>query len=134
MVDNATVAADAGAVFNSKVWNTIIWNNKAAGVVVNYAGATAFTNCCTTPVPAAGWDVGNTDQAPGFVNAAAGDYHLAAGSPCTEQGLNFAWMQHPGDARSSDLDGNPRILPRGGRVDIGAFERNIPLGAILGIR
>ena len=85
-------------------------------------------------MPVAGWAPGKTDQAPGFANAAAGDYRLAAGSPCTEGGLNFAWMQDTGDARSRDLDGNPRILPRGGRVDIGAFERNIPQGTILTVR
>lgn len=134
VVDNATVVADAGAVYNCKVWNTIIWSNKTSGGIVNYAGDMVLTNCCTTPVPVAGWDAGNTDQAPGFVNAAAGDYRLAAGSPCTDQGLVIAWMRDPADARSRDLDGTPRILPRGGRVDIGAFERNIHQGTILTVR
>ena len=35
---------------------------------------------------------------------------------------------------SRDRDGNPRIMPRVGTVDMGAFERNIALGSILTIR
>ncbi|HEY3267146.1 MAG TPA: right-handed parallel beta-helix repeat-containing protein [Armatimonadota bacterium] len=53
-------------------------------------------------------------QDPLFVNSAAGDYHLAGGSPCINAGdpqTTLAVM---------DMDGRPRVL--GAQVDIGAYE------------
>lgn len=136
---NCTVVGNLTGLNGCTNVNTVSWYNRDG----NYLNNPVFTNACTYPEQA-GWVTGNITQAPQFVSYdpgsgfgldhVPGDYRLAAGSPCTEKGLNFAWMQDPGDARSRDLDGNPRILPRGGRNDIGAFERNIPLGTILGIR
>jgi hypothetical protein len=52
---------------------------------------------------------------PRFVNAAGGDFHLAAGSPAIDASDNGALI---GPARLVDLDGAPTV----GRVDIGAYE------------
>ena len=51
---------------------------------------------------------------PRFVNAANGDFHLAAGSPCIDAGVN-SYV-----AGATDLDGNARIV--NGKVDIGCYE------------
>ncbi|WP_375758430.1 choice-of-anchor Q domain-containing protein [Corallococcus exercitus] len=60
---------------------------------------------------------------PRFVNASAGDFHLAAGSLAINAGS-------PTFAPSVDLDGNPR--PVGGKYDIGAYEHGAaPPGQVL---
>jgi hypothetical protein len=56
---------------------------------------------------------GNQTAAPAFVNAAAGDYHQAAGSPTIDAGLDEA-INGP-----FDVDGDPRQI---GGIDIGADE------------
>lgn len=54
-----------------------------------------------------------TGQNPLFVNAAGEDFHLQAGSPAINKGVNRYY--------TTDYDGNPRSV--GGVPDIGAFER-----------
>ncbi|MDD5482802.1 MAG: choice-of-anchor Q domain-containing protein [Kiritimatiellae bacterium] len=63
---------------------------------------------------------------PRFKNFDAGDYRLAAGSPCVNAGDNRDWMTN-----AVDLDGRTRI--RYGRVDMGAYER-IHAGTCYGVR
>ncbi len=59
---------------------------------------------------------GNISADPGLVGAPYGGWHLQAGSPCVGTGYSgFAYTQ-------TDGDGQPRILPVGGNVDIGADE------------
>lgn len=61
----------------------------------------------------------NLNADPLFRNATAGDYHLAASSPCIDAGTDLG-------APGIDLDGNPRPLKGGAGatagVDIGAYE------------
>jgi hypothetical protein len=74
-------------------------------------------------------------NAPGFVDAAAGNYRLAAGSPAINAGYSLIQMgvhgleapvySHPGP--SVDLDHAPRL--RGTRYDIGAYESTVNNGA-----
>jgi len=69
---------------------------------------------------------GDISADPLFVDKAAGDYHLAAGSPCIDAGSD-ADVQ-PG---WKDIDAQPRIL--GAHVDIGADEVTVqPLGQLKG--
>jgi hypothetical protein len=56
---------------------------------------------------------GNQSSPPQFLNAGAGDYREAAGSPTIDSGADEK-------LGSSDFDGNPRFL--GSAPDIGAFE------------
>jgi hypothetical protein len=108
----------------SLVYNSIIYYNAA-----NYATAANpnprgidFWNCCTTSTNDGFSSLGNITNAPLFVNLAAGDFHLAANSPCINAGKN-AYA-----ASATDYDGNPRIT--GGTVDLGAYEYPTP-GSIL---
>jgi hypothetical protein len=64
-----------------------------------------------------GWDTSGLSVDPAFVNAAAGDYHLSAGSPAIDAGS-------PLYATATDYDGHTR--PSGGGPDIGAFEGSGP--------
>lgn len=57
---------------------------------------------------------GNMSSAPIFVNTAADNYRLQAGSPGVDQGTSSLALDH-------DLDGNAR--PQGTGYDIGAYER-----------
>lgn len=70
-------------------------------------------SCAAPLLP--GW--GNIVNDPEFINAAAGDYRLAESSLCINVGTNDSGMAWP-----TDWDGNPRILPVGGVVDIGCYE------------
>jgi hypothetical protein len=57
---------------------------------------------------------GNQSGDPLFANATTGDYHLLAGSPAIDAGVDDP------DLGAVDIDGNPR--QNGAAVDIGAFE------------
>lgn len=64
-----------------------------------------------------GWPgIGNINRNPVFANAAGGDLHLLATSPCVDAG-DPNYVAGPNE---TDLDGNPRIM--GGRIDMGAYE------------
>ncbi len=86
--------------------NCIVFSNSAANY---YGGDVAY--CCATPLPSG---EGNITNDPQFVNATGRNYHLKAGSPCTDKGSNLFAQG------TVDLDGNPRIL--NGIVDMGAYE------------
>jgi hypothetical protein len=63
--------------------------------------------------------LGNQTGDPLFANAAAGDFHLLAGSPAIDAGDDPT-----GRALSTDADGRPRL--KGTAVDLGAFEFSPP--------
>jgi hypothetical protein len=75
-------------------------------------------------------------NAPGFVDAAGGNYRLAAGSPAINAGYSLVQMithgleapvySYPGPG--IDLDNAPRL--RGTRHDIGAYESTVNNGAV----
>jgi hypothetical protein len=80
----------------------------------------------TPPPTATGTAAINADAASGnhdplFVNAAAGDFHLQAGSPAIDAGEA---MLGSGES-TTDLDGDPRVVAGhagGGATDVGAYE------------
>lgn len=51
-----------------------------------------------------------------------GDLHLRATSPAIDMGRNDLALGPDGQPLAVDRDGNPRVHPAGGRVDLGAFE------------
>lgn len=71
------------------------------------------------------WGPGNIDADPRF--ALPEDYHLLAGSPCVNAGVNELPGNPPPALPAHDLDGAPRVADGGGAgaaiVDMGPFER-----------
>ena len=102
-------AGMGGGVYNGTLYNSIVYFNTAS-LDDNFRNS-QFTNSCTTPLPPG---AGNITNNPQFVNATGRNYHLKAGSPCTDKGSNLFAQG------TVDLDGNPRIL--NGIVDMGAYE------------
>ncbi|MDP2895791.1 MAG: right-handed parallel beta-helix repeat-containing protein, partial [bacterium] len=115
--------------------NTVVGNSAATGAGL-YACDGAIRNCivwgntgqrypqlckCNEPSYSCiqGWTgggEGNISDDPKFVDAAAGDYHVQAESPCIDRGINYYWFAWP----QQDLDGNCRLV--GERVDMGCYE------------
>ena len=96
---------------NSGAHATIITNHTNSG-----ATATVGTNAVLTSGPGA-------QGGAAFVNAAAGDYREAPGSPTINAGANDP-LNGP-----LDVDGNPRTI---GTTDIGAYEFVVAPGATTG--
>lgn len=119
VVGNTAQTNGGGTAFAGGVNNCIVYFNTAAANA-NCDPAATVNYSCTTPLPAAGF--GNISVNPGLVNAAAGNLHLAANSPCINSGHNVAVVG------TSDLDANPRIA--GSTVDLGAYEFPAPASTL----
>jgi hypothetical protein len=117
-----TASLSAGGLLTegltTTVFNSIVYLNSAP-TAPNYQSSSPLSHCCTTPLPAG---PANFTNNPALVNAASGDFHLQANSPCINAGINSAV------ASSTDLDGSPRIA--GGTVDVGAYELQNPTSLI----
>ena len=120
--DNETAGLGDGVCFygdHAGLYGSIVYFNGNENIG-EYAGDVCTNrevkHCCTTvapPVPIVEHLITN---APAYRrNRAAGDFHLAAGSPCIDAGANLDWM-----AGATDLDGLPRVS--GVAVDLGAYE------------
>ena len=81
--------------------------------------------CCAPDI----WTTkrGNITGNPMFVDPANNNYRLGAGSSCLNAGTNLSWM-----TGALDLSGARRIF--GPRVDIGAYERYYPIGAMIRVQ
>lgn len=107
-------SSQGGGVYDYYHYDSILWNNTATigpNMATNsysrlYYGCSQETNayCGTSCITAN----------PMFVDAANGDWRLAAGSPCLNAGYNYYAYG------TEDLQGAARI--QGSRVDMGAFE------------
>ena len=114
---------------NTFVGGTIACNNPAqqvpgvqprsfdSNILVDYDGSLPHANFCrwdynlVMPSDPALAGVGNFSADPKFIDASAGDYHLATSSPAIDAGDPISTVDH-------DLDDHPRT----GRVDLGAYE------------
>jgi len=84
--------------------------------VFNIVSVNADTNAQLNPGVTSGNNLFNNDPTL-FVDAASGDYRLAAGSAAIDAGNSSP----PGGLGPTDIEGNPRFI--GFDVDIGAYER-----------
>lgn len=126
-----------GGVSGGTLYNCLIRNN-AVGYDANFGGAAYATlyNCTVTANDDVGMAYCTATNTISYGNGAAdegcsysysttndpffvggGNYRLQAGSPCIGTGTNGAWT-----ATTRDLDGNKRIWPNGGTVDMGCYE------------
>lgn len=120
-------ASEGGALFSSlgvgTFENCILWGNTAgtANSNVTISSAVTISNSCSGPV----WtgtngllvDAGNIGSDPMFVDTNTANHRLSANSPCIDTGTNGIWTTN-----AIDLDGNVRIYPTGGKVDMGTYE------------
>ena len=128
----ATVQAAAGAT--ARVTNLTVADHAGAGVLLSGAGTrSAYNNILhgnalgsILDTPTLGHNLGSDLGAadPQFVNAAALEYTVQAGSPAIDQGL----ASPPGGLGTLDVLGAARV--QGTAVDIGAYERAVIVDAI----
>jgi hypothetical protein len=131
ITDNYRVAGDAaaavrieGAQILLRLANTLISGNPIAFEALNNAQPPQIDYSRVLIDNNVGMVISGTITAPGtplrgsagYVNAGAGDFHLAAGSGAIDQGN--------GQPPLIDLDGAPR--PQGAATDIGAYEYTPP--------
>ncbi len=138
-VESCTLAGNTantgGGIFigGTNVWvtNTIVYGNTAwsSGPDIYAVGAqtNAFGYCCAGFANFAPGRMNLTSD-PLFANAAAGDFQLAAGSPCINAGTNQPWM-----SGALDMGGRRRLDWGGGAVDMGCYEV-VPPGTMIRLR
>ena len=108
---------NGGAYYNCAVFNSICYNNDSGWQWGDDGGTGYQADSCDwgTLVVAFGGQLVNVYKGdPNFMDAASGDYRLAAGSPCIDAGDNLYVTS------DTDLAGNARIV--NGTVDIGCYE------------
>ena len=115
--------------------NAIIWNNTStygeSNVLAVVGGLSQVTYSCA---PSLTSGTGNITADPKFTASGsgsgttftAGDYRLAAGTPCYNKGLTESWM-----STAKDLDRLPRV--KNTLVDMGAYERQAASGTMIRI-
>jgi MYXO-CTERM domain-containing protein len=118
------IHVDNPDITNLFIRNNIIVSNGGADIQVDHATSVTVENNILSKAVSNGIGTGlaasgNTVTDPLFVNAAANDYHLQAGSPAIDKAAGT-------DVPTTDFDGNVR--PVGAAADIGAFEHGAPAG------
>jgi YD repeat-containing protein len=119
-----------GGGAEANLYNNIIWSNVGVGggdLYFSSAGTVGLHHNVLDPAKVEGTATssgGNLNVAPSFVDAANGDYHLSATSPCIDAGDDGA-----PSLPFTDYEGDTRVL--GVTVDIGADEFGRPGDAFI---
>ena len=100
-------ARSGGTLIDSTLYNCIVFDNAPINLGGGYNSYEIEHNQILVLISC-------YTNSPGFVDAANGDYRLAAGSPCIDAGDNSYVTS------DKDLAGNSRIV--NGKVDIGCYE------------
>ena len=134
-VQNCTIVSNSGAIsyrlYNSSLGyhpalylqNSIVYSNGTpfalADTTYPNPVTNTFTNSCFYPTNTCSWSgSGIITNYPQFVNFAGLDFHLQSKSPCINTGTNQDWWM----IGATDLDGQRRIDPVSGIVDMGCYE------------
>jgi hypothetical protein len=113
MLYNCTLVnntGDAGSARYSSVVNSVLCGNAN-----DSDGTTTFAYSQAPGI--AGHGVGNVSDESIFVDAEGGNYRIRHNDAGVNAGTNGAWT-----VSAVDLDGQARVYPAGGRVDMGAYE------------
>jgi hypothetical protein len=117
-ISDNTAADMGGGIFlyshlsgSATLRSCILWNENATEV----EGKTISVQYSDVEGGYSG--TGNRNEAPLFVDAAGGDYHLRWDSPCIDVG-DPGYIPQPSE---KDIDGEPRVM-RDSRVDMGSDE------------
>jgi hypothetical protein len=106
---------------NIQVLNSIFWGNSpeqnSTYELLYVNDNSMVSHCCIRDGSGSFPGNNNIYANPLFADAANGDFHLSAGSPCISKGINPAENNL---IPLTDLDGNSR--PLGSRTDLGAYE------------
>jgi len=121
VTQNTSANGDGGDlyVFGNDIYvvNNIFWNNDSYGLYLASQGATLnYNDYGALAGHAPALSNGNVSVPPQFVNAGAGNFHLAAGSPL----IAFS----PYLSGGTDPDGNP--APQTGSMNVGAYNQPVP--------
>ena len=114
LYDNFATTGFAGGVQCRSGTVRTLSNNIIVGQLADQVSSTncEFTHTISNEAISGG---SNSTTAPTFVDAAGNDFHLQPGSNGIEDG-------DPSSTVPTDIDGDPRPVPGGGRPDIGADE------------
>jgi hypothetical protein len=109
--------------FATTIRNQIIWANTAASDPQLHNSTTPSYSCIE------GWTgegTKNITQAPGLINPAADEYHLAASSPCVDAGRRITTLTTDFEGESRPYDGTSEARGDGFDWDMGADEYHPP--------
>lgn len=112
-----------GSMTNCIIWDNWIGNQKSDALFSDAQPVLKRNLIGSSPVAQDGDAVVSTSD-PLFVNSAGGDYHLQPGSPAINAGDSTFIGAQP-----FDLEGESRVVDS--NVDLGVYERQLPLGANL---
>ena len=101
--------------------NCVVWGNGGASTFANGPGSSITTSYSLFESSVTGYNHGTgnlTTTTSPFVSAT--DMRLNGCAPALNSGDNAAYSAVNGPA--TDLAGNARVFPSGGRIDIGAYE------------
>jgi parallel beta-helix repeat protein len=107
-ISGNSTSDDGGGVYcydqsSPTLTNCILWGNPPEEIHI-FNSSPTLTYC---DIQGSWPGTGNINADPLFVDAANGNFHLAANSPCIDAGSNAAIPA----GITTDIDGDPRILP-----------------------